>query len=66
MAQGVDLWAAHIIADLKRAYPTEDIELIAAIPFMGQKAKWSDKYKNEYRILLNEADEEIYFKKLYR
>jgi uncharacterized phage-like protein YoqJ len=70
MAIGVDMWAAEIVLDLKRAYPQDTIELIAAIPFEGQANKWSVEYRDRYFDILAQADQafifqEHYTKKLY-
>lgn len=48
MARGMDLWAAQIVLNFRRAYP--DIQLEAAIPFEGQHLTW------------NYRDQEIYNK----
>jgi len=59
MAIGVDMWAAEIVLDLKRAYPQDAIRLVAAIPFEGQANKWSNEYRERYFDILAQADEEI-------
>lgn len=59
MAIGVDLWAAEIVLDLKRAYPDEQIELFAAIPYEGQANRWSVDYRERYFNTLAEADGDI-------
>lgn len=61
MAIGVDLWAAEIVLDLKRAYPDDKIRLFAAIPFEGQANKWSAEYRERYFNVLAKADDEITF-----
>lgn len=58
MAVGVDLWAAEIVVDLKRAYPEDTIRLFAAIPFEGQANKWSSEYRERYYETLAKADGE--------
>ena len=65
MAIGVDMWAAEIVLDLKRAYPQDTIELIAAIPFEGQANKWSVEYRDRYFDILAQADQEFIFQEHY-
>lgn len=65
MAIGVDMWAAEIVLDLKRAYPQDTIELIAAIPFEGQANKWSVEYRERYFDILAQADQEFTFQEHY-
>lgn len=65
MAIGVDMWAAEIVLDLKRAYPLDTIKLMAAIPFEGQANKWSGEYRERYFDILAKADGEITFHEHY-
>jgi len=65
MAIGVDMWAAEIVLDLKRAYPQDTIKLIAAIPFEGQANKWSNEYRERYFDILAQADQEVIFQEHY-
>lgn len=59
MAQGVDLWAAEIVADLRdRKYP--HIKLIAAIPFVGQETKWPPSSRRYWEDIKQRCDEVRY------
>lgn len=61
MALGVDMWAAEIVLDLKKAYPQDTILLVAAIPFEGQANKWSSDYRERYFNIFAQTDDEITF-----
>lgn len=52
MARGVDIWAAEVVLELKRAMPEKGIELWAAIPHEGQADSWqiADRIRDQ-RIL---------------
>lgn len=54
MARGVDLWAAEIVLEYKKANP--EIHLIAASPFDGFEKSWSKDWQDMYRRIMNEAD----------
>lgn len=54
MAQGVDIWAAEIIIDLKEDYP--GITLEAVLPCSSQTRGWNVKYKERYDRLLKLCD----------
>lgn len=54
MARGVDIWAAEIIINLRNnGYP---IKLICASPYNGFENTWSQKWKNRYQYILENAD----------
>ena len=59
MAQGVDIWCAEIVLDLKRAYPDEEIRLVAVIPYEGQAKRWRQTDQIRYRHILAAADEKV-------
>lgn len=56
MAEGIDIWAAQCVIELKKTY---DLTLIAAIPFLGQEEKWSKADKELYHNVLEKCDERI-------
>lgn len=56
MARGVELWAAEIVMDMKRAYPQENIRLIAVLPFEEHARRWSAGYRERYDKLLAQTD----------
>ena len=59
MAQGADIWCAEIVLDLQRAYPDEEIRLIAIIPHEGQANRWSVEYRERYFDILARSDDVI-------
>ncbi len=54
MCIGVDLWAAAEVLQLRQEHP--EVRLIAAVPFDGQDAHWSQTARREYRQLLDRCD----------
>jgi uncharacterized phage-like protein YoqJ len=56
MAQGVDLIAAELVLDLRRAYPEDRIRLVAVLPYEGQADRWSGQSRERYFTVLSEAD----------
>ena len=55
MAQGVDLWAAEIVLELKESYP--ELILKAAVPFPEQTEKWRMPQKQRYKHILELCDQ---------
>jgi len=53
MARGVDLWAADIVIEKRRA--ESGIKLIAASPFCGFEERWSHEWRQRYYFVLKEA-----------
>lgn len=54
MEQGIGLWAAETIRDIRRQeFP--DIQLCAILPFEGQANRWSETYQENYYDLLSEC-----------
>ena len=51
MSAGVDLWAAAEVLLLRETAPT--VELVAAVPFVGQESHWSIPLQREYRRILD-------------
>ncbi len=63
MAEGVDIWAAETVLSLTDKF--EDLELIAAIPFPGQKNRMSDDFKKRYDHILDYTAKTIYISDRY-
>lgn len=62
MAVGFDTECFKILEKLRE---TENIKIIACIPCETQDYKFSEKQKEEYKKMLNSADEKIYVSKEY-
>lgn len=58
MAQGVDLWCAQIVLDLRKKNPA--LKLHCVLPCEGQESKWSASAQERYRSILAQANEVIY------
>ncbi len=58
MAQGVDLWCAQIVLDLRKTNPA--LKLHAILPCEGQERKWTASAQEHYRSILAQANEGIY------
>ena len=63
MAQGVDLWCAQIVLDLKKKNPA--LKLHAILPCEGQESKWTASAQALYRSILEQADEVVYVNREY-
>lgn len=63
MAQGVDLWAAEIVLDLKEKNPA--LRLHCILPCEGQERKWLALERERYHSILRQADEVIYVNREY-
>ncbi len=59
MEEGVDIWAAQIVLQLKKANPEKEIRLIALCPYTGQSYTWSKKSQWDYNEILAQADEVV-------
>lgn len=59
MAQGVDIWCAQIVLEMKRKEPQADLHLIAVVPYEGQADRWSVEYRERYFNTLAECDDVI-------
>ena len=53
-AMGVDIWAGRIVLGKKAEYPF--LRLIAATPWPGFAARWTEEWKRQYDSLLKDAD----------
>lgn len=58
MAQGVDLWCAQIVLDLRKENPA--LKLHCVLPCEGQESKWTASAQERYRSILAQANEVIY------
>lgn len=58
MAQGVDLWCAQIVLDLRKT--TSALKLHAILPCEGQERKWTASAQEHYRSILAQANAVIY------
>ena len=63
MAQGVDLWGAEIVLDLKKKNPA--LRLRCILPCEGQEDAWPASEQERYRSILRQADEVIYVNREY-
>lgn len=54
MARGVDIWAAQIVLQQRRA--GRDVKLICACPYPGFERAWSRDWQRQYREILAAAD----------
>ncbi|MTH52117.1 DUF1273 family protein [Bacillus mangrovi] len=52
--QGVEMWAAETVLELKEEYP--DLKLAVLTPFFHQEEKWKDAAKEQYEMIMMEAD----------
>ena len=58
MAQGVDLWCAQIVLDLRKENPA--LKLHCVLPCEGQADGWSASAQERYHSILAQANEVIY------
>ena len=54
MAQGVDIWAAEIVIDLKKK--NDQLKLICACPYDGFEKAWDASWQRRYHRILEKAD----------
>lgn len=64
MAQGVDLWCAQIVLDLKEKSPA--LRLHCILPCEGQELKWPVSEQEQYHSILQQADEIVYVSRAYQ
>ncbi|MDL2217215.1 DUF1273 domain-containing protein [Christensenellaceae bacterium OttesenSCG-928-M15] len=64
MAEGVDLWAADYVCELKAQTPF--IRLVAVIPYEGQPSRFTKPYQALYERVRALADEEVVLHESYR
>ena len=55
MSRGVDLWAARLVLEERRAAP--EIRLVCAVPYRGFSDRWSAPWRRLYREVLEQAAE---------
>jgi uncharacterized phage-like protein YoqJ len=51
---GVEMWAGECVIELKEEY--KHLKLGVLTPFLNQEERWKDNAKEQYNILLSEAD----------
>lgn len=61
MAQGVDLWCAQIVLDLRQKNPV--LKLRCILPHEGQADRWSDSARERYCSILQQADSVDYVRR---
>lgn len=54
MARGVDIWAAQIVLELRDK--GANVKLICACPYDGFEITWSQKWRGQYKNILETAD----------
>lgn len=54
MGMGVEIWAGELV--IRRRAENPCLHLIAAVPWPGFAARWSDEWKQRYAALLAQAD----------
>ena len=63
MAQGVDLWCAQIVLDLRKENPA--LNLHCVLPCEGQADRWSDSARERYHMIVARADFVDYVSRKY-
>ena len=63
MAQGVDMYAAEIVLELKKQYP--QITLECAIPYERQAVRWLEALRNRYFSIAERCDQETMLQRQY-
>lgn len=63
MGEGVDLWSAISVLELRRENPA--LKLHCILPCTGQADKWSDSARELYHWILEQADSCIYVNREY-
>ena len=54
MARGVDIWAAEIVLEQKKAHA--EIRLICALPYPDFEKRWKPAWQKRYAAILEKAD----------
>ena len=63
MAQGVDMYAAEIVLELKEKHP--QITLECAIPYERQAVRWPEALRNRYFSIAERCDRETMLQRQY-
>lgn len=63
MAQGVDLWCAQIVLELRKKNPA--LRLHCILPCEGQESRWAVSAQEHYHSILAQANEVIYVGRKY-
>ncbi len=59
MALGFDTWVAEDVLAMKAAYPERGLQLLCAVPYLGQGSKWTNYDIERYNAILKRADEVV-------
>lgn len=51
---GVELWSAEVVFDLQIEYP--QLKMAILTPFQNQEEKWNDNNKEQYEMIVEQAD----------
>ncbi len=65
MAQIEGIWGAEIVLDLKRAYPDDQIRLVAIAADNKRISRWPPYYRERYFNILEKANQTIILQKHY-
>lgn len=59
MAAGVDMWCAELVLHIVKNYPETGLELIGAIPHIGQERSWTPDLRERYYNILESCSEKV-------
>lgn len=65
MARGVDTWGGLYVAKLKREHPELGLKLVCAVPFADEEKRRRGKDLEDFRTLVESADEVLYISQNY-
>lgn len=54
MQRGVDIWAGQLVLQQKAI--TQDIKLVAVVPYKGFESRWPQPWQEQFRFLIQWAD----------
>ena len=57
-ARGADIICGEIVLEMKKSFP--DVKLVCVLPFYGQEANWSQRWKDRHANLLAHANAVVY------
>jgi len=57
-ARGADIICGEIVLEIKKSFP--QVKLVCVLPFYGQEAKWSQRWKDRHANLLSHANAIVY------
>lgn len=59
MAQTVGIWGSELVLDFKRAYPDDQIRLVAITTDKNRIKRWPENYRERYFDILAKANQTI-------